>query len=182
MAECFSWTGREVTPGDVTYGRFRLEAAVTALPGDRYVHTLLLSHHHHRGRHCAGHRPPRFKRMAARSPSTSSFSRRPRSSKVVEEHLRQTGAAGLRAADLRARVSFGPEAPPGLARRAPAGQAITAVDREWYVHHEASDRLRSQTVALLEAFHAQYPLRGGSPGGAPEPGRTRFRKRSSPSS
>src|SRR4029453_6190359 len=40
-------------------------------------------------------------------------------------------------------------------------QAITAVDREWYVHREASDRLRSQAVALLEAFHAEHPLRGG---------------------
>ena len=28
---------QEVAPGDVTYGRFRLEAPVCALPGDRYV-------------------------------------------------------------------------------------------------------------------------------------------------
>jgi selenocysteine-specific elongation factor len=38
---------------------------------------------------------------------------------------------------------------------------VTAVDREWYVHREASDRLRSQTLELLEVFHAQNPLRGG---------------------
>jgi selenocysteine-specific elongation factor len=35
------------------------------------------------------------------------------------------------------------------------------VDREWYLHRDANDRLRSQTLALLEAFHAENPLRSG---------------------
>jgi selenocysteine-specific elongation factor len=80
---------------------------------------------------------------------------------VVEEHLRQAGPAGLRAADLRARVPFGPERLRDLLDELQRTQAVTAVDREWYVHREASDRLRSQTLGLLEDFHAQFPLRSG---------------------
>ena len=38
---------------------------------------------------------------------------------------------------------------------------MLAVDREWYLHRDANDRLRSQTLALLEAFHAENPLRSG---------------------
>src|SRR5262249_22312960 len=38
---------------------------------------------------------------------------------------------------------------------------IVAVDREWYLHKDANARLRAQTLALLEAFHAENPLRGG---------------------
>ena len=34
---------------------------------------------------------------------------------------------------------------------------MLAVDREWYLHRDANDRLRSQTLALLEAFHAEQP-------------------------
>ena len=37
MARVLLVDRQEVTPGDVTYGRFRLEAPVTTLPGDRYV-------------------------------------------------------------------------------------------------------------------------------------------------
>src|SRR6266446_5813218 len=37
MARVLLVDRQEVAPGDVTYGRFRLEAPVCALPGDRYV-------------------------------------------------------------------------------------------------------------------------------------------------
>src|SRR5262249_56102215 len=81
--------------------------------------------------------------------------------RVVEEHLRQAGAAGLRAADLRARTPFGPERLRALLEELQQSGAVTAVDREWYVHSEASNRLRSQTLAILEEFHGQNPLRSG---------------------
>ncbi|MCI0572932.1 MAG: SelB C-terminal domain-containing protein, partial [Myxococcaceae bacterium] len=80
---------------------------------------------------------------------------------VLEEHLRQAGAAGARAGDLRARTPFGPEQLRRLLDGLQQAGRILAVDREWYLHRDASDRLRSQTLALLEAFHAENPLRSG---------------------
>jgi len=38
---------------------------------------------------------------------------------------------------------------------------VVAVDREAYLHRAANDRLRAATLGLLEAFHAEHPLRGG---------------------
>ena len=161
MARVLLVDRQEVSPGDVTYGRFRLEAPVTMLPGDRYVIRSYSPIVTIGGGTVLDVVPPRFKRKGGALAEHLRLLETAPPAKVVEEHLRQAGAAGLRAADLRVRVSFGPERLRALLGELQQAQAVTAVDREWYVHHEASDRLRSQTVALLEAFHAQYPLRGG---------------------
>jgi selenocysteine-specific elongation factor len=176
MARVLLVDRQEIAPGDVTYGRFRLEAPVCALPGDRYVirsYSPIVTigggalvdkappldtwgggavHHSP---------PPRFKRKGGALADHLRLLETATPAKVVEEHLRQAGAAGLRAADLRARTPFGPERLRALLEELQQAQAVTAVDREWYVHREASDRLRSQTLALLEVFHRQNPLRGG---------------------
>jgi selenocysteine-specific elongation factor len=80
---------------------------------------------------------------------------------VLEEHLKQAGPAGARASDLRARTPFGPEQLSQLLAELQRDGRILAVDREWYLHRDASDRLRTQTLGLLEAFHRENPLRSG---------------------
>ena len=151
----------EVTPGEVTYGRFRLEAPVTTLPGDRYVIRSYSPIITIGGGTVLDVVPPRFKRKGGALGEHLRLLESAPPAQVVEEHLRQAGPAGLRAADLRARVPFGAERLRELLDELQRTQAVTAVDREWYVHREASDRLRSQTLGLLEDFHAQFPLRSG---------------------
>ena len=151
----------EVAPGQVTFGRFRLEAPVTTLPGDRYVIRSYSPIITIGGGTVLDVVPPRFKRKGGALAEHLRLLETASPAQVVEEHLRQAGPAGLRAADLRARVPFGPERLRELLDELQRTQAVTAVDREWYVHREASDRLRSQTLKLLEDFHAQFPLRSG---------------------
>jgi len=79
----------------------------------------------------------------------------------VEEHLKQAGAAGMRLTDLRARTPFGPERLRELLEELQQSGSVIAVDREWYLHRAASDRLRAETLGLLEHFHAENPLRAG---------------------
>src|SRR3970040_935018 len=105
--------------------------------------------------------PPRFKRKGGALADHLRLLETAPPAKVVEEHLRHAGAAGLRAADPAARTPLRPQRLPAPLQELQQAQAVTAVDREWYVHREASDRLRSQTLALLEVFHRQNPLRGG---------------------
>ncbi len=150
-----------IEPGSVAYGRFRLEARVCALPGDRYVIRSYSPIVTIGGGTVLDISPPRFKRKGDALLEHLRLLERGTAAQVVEEHLRQAGAAGLRAADLRARTPFGPERLRVLLEELSRGQAITPVDREWYVHREASQRLREQTLSLLQAFHAQNPLRGG---------------------
>ena len=161
MARVLLVDRQEVVPGDVTYGRFRLEAPVCALPGDRYVIRSYSPIVTIGGGTVLDVAPPRFKRKSSALADHLRVLETGSPAKVVEEHLRQAGAAGLRAADLRARTPFGPERLRTLLEELQKAEAVTAVDREWYVHREASDRLRSQTLALLEDFHSQNPLRGG---------------------
>jgi selenocysteine-specific elongation factor len=161
MARVLLVDRQEVAPGDVTYGRFRLEAPVCALPGDRYVIRSYSPIVTIGGGTVLDVAPPRFKRKSGALADHLRVLETASPAKVVEEHLRQAGAAGLRAADLRARTPFGPERLRTLLEELQKAEAVTAVDREWYVHREASDRLRSQTLALLEDFHSQNPLRGG---------------------
>jgi selenocysteine-specific elongation factor len=80
---------------------------------------------------------------------------------VVEEHLRQLGAAGARLPELRARTPLGPEAlRAALATVAAEGRVFVA-DRETYVHAQAVERLRAEARAALAAYHAREPLRPG---------------------
>jgi selenocysteine-specific elongation factor len=161
MARVLLVDRQEVAPGDVTYGRFRLEAPVCARPGDRYVIRSYSPIVTIGGGTVLDVAPPRFKRKSGVLADHLRLLETAPPARVVEEHLRQAGASGLRAADLRARTPFGPERLRTLLEELQQAQAVTAVDREWFVHREASDRLRSQTLALLEVFHARNPLRGG---------------------
>jgi selenocysteine-specific elongation factor len=161
MARVLLVDRQEVTPGDVTYGRFRLEAPVCALPGDRYVIRSYSPIVTIGGGTVLDVAPPRFKRKSDALGDHLRLLETAAPASVVEEHLRQAGAAGLRAADLRARTPFGPERLRALLDELQQSGAVTAVDREWYVHSEASNRLRSQTLAILEEFHGQNPLRAG---------------------
>src|SRR5216683_663572 len=161
MARVLLVDRQDVAPGDVTYGRFRLEAPVCALPGDRYVIRSYSPIVTIGGGTVLDVAPPRFKRKSGALGDHLRLLETAAPASVVEEHLRQAGAAGLRAADLRARTPFGPERLRVLLEELSREQAITPVDREWFVHSEASNRLRSQTLAILEEFHSQNPLRAG---------------------
>jgi selenocysteine-specific elongation factor len=151
----------ELEPGQRAAGRFRLEAPLVALPGDRYVIRSYSPVVTIGGGTLLDVAPPRFRRKAPALLEHLALLETGTPAQVVEEHLRQAGAAGLRLADLRARTPFGPGELRALTDQLAAAGAATAVDREWYVHRAASDRLRGETLALLEAFHRENPLRGG---------------------
>jgi selenocysteine-specific elongation factor len=151
----------ELEPGQASYGRFRLEAPVVALPGDRFVIRSYSPIVTIGGGTLLDIAPPRFKRKAPALLEHLRLLDRGSPAGVLEEHLRQAGPAGARATDLRARTPFGPEALRRLLDAGVKAGTIVAVDREWYLHRDANDRLRSQTLGLLEAFHTDNPLRTG---------------------
>ncbi|HSE95356.1 MAG TPA: selenocysteine-specific translation elongation factor, partial [Methylomirabilota bacterium] len=160
MARVHLLEAEELAPGQRGYVQLRLEAPVVALPRDRYVirsyspmitigggELLDVAPAKARRSHAlAG----RLARLEGGGPAV-----------VVEEHLRRVGPGGARTADLRARTPFGPAAlREGLAELTTRGRTLL-VDREWYVHVEAAERLGEEAVAALRAFHAREPLRPG---------------------
>jgi selenocysteine-specific elongation factor len=151
----------QLEPGQASHGRFRLEAPIVALPGDRFVIRSYSPIVTIGGGTLLDIAPPRFKRKAPALLAHLSLLHTGTPAQVLEEHLKQAGPAGARAADLRARTPFGPEALRQLLDEGARSGGIVAVDREWYLHRDANDRLRSQTLGLLEAFHAENPLRAG---------------------
>ncbi len=151
----------QLEAGQVSYGRFRLEAPIVALPGDRFVIRSYSPIITIGGGTLLDIAPPRFKRKGPALLAHLTLLEKGDPAQVLEEHLKQAGPAGARAADLRARTPFGPERLRELLDELVKAGAIVAVDREWYLHREANDRLRAQTLSLLEAFHAENPLRGG---------------------
>jgi len=161
MARVLLVDREQLEPGQVSYGRFRLEAPIVALPGDRFVIRSYSPIITIGGGTLLDIAPPRFKRKAPALLAHLTLLEKGDPAQVVEEHLKQAGPAGARAADLRARTPFGPERLRELLDDLVKTAAIVAVDREWYLHREANDRLRAQTLGLLEAFHAENPLRGG---------------------
>ncbi|MDP2627670.1 MAG: selenocysteine-specific translation elongation factor [Candidatus Rokubacteria bacterium] len=151
----------ELPQGRTTYGRFRLERPIVARPGDRYVIRTYSPIVTIGGGTLLDVAPPRFKRKAPALLAHLEVLEKGSPAQVLEEHLKQAGAAGLRLADLPARTPFGPDRLRGLLEELQQSGAVVAVDREWYIQRDASDRLREETLALLEAFHRENPLRGG---------------------
>jgi selenocysteine-specific elongation factor len=151
----------ELEPGQSAHARFRLESPVVALPGDRFVVRSYSPIVTIGGGTILDIAPPRFKRKGPALAAHLALLADGAPAEVLEEHLKQAGVAGARAGDLRARTPFGPDQLRQLLEELQRSGRIQAVDREWYLHRDASDRLRSQTRAVLETFHRENPLRGG---------------------
>jgi len=67
----------------------------------------------------------------------------------------------VRTAELRDRTSFGPDALRRHLQALLAQERAFVVDREWYVHAEAAEKLREEAIAALATFHAREPLKPG---------------------
>ena len=151
----------ELQPGERTFARFRLEAPLVALPGDRFVVRSYSPIVTIGGGTLLDIDPPRFKRKAPALLAHLTLLAEGPPTEVVEEHVRQMGVAGIRLGVLSGRVLFGPERLRGLLGELEAGGRILAVERDWFIHHESDERLRGQIRAALEHFHRANPLKPG---------------------
>ena len=151
----------ELAPGKAAFARFRLEAPLVALPGDRFVIRSYSPMVTIGGGTLLDIAPPRFKRKAPALVAHLALLRDGTPDAVVEEHIRHAGAAGVRVAVLSGRVPFGPERLRGLLETLQATGRVAAVDRDWFVHPESVTRLRGLVIGALEQFHRAFPLRPG---------------------
>jgi selenocysteine-specific elongation factor len=58
-------------------------------------------------------------------------------------------------------VPYGPQRLRAIIGELVDAGAIRAVDREWFLHRESQERLRSEVLAVLEDFHRRQPLKTG---------------------
>ena len=151
----------ELLPGDRTYARFRLEAPVVAVPGDRFVIRSYSPIMTIGGGSLLDVSPPRFKRKAPALLAHLAVLEHGTEPEVVEEHVRHAGASGVRLDALTGRVPFGPQRLREIVAGLVDAGAIRAVDREWFLHRDSHDRLREEVLGLLEDFHHRHPLKSG---------------------
>jgi selenocysteine-specific elongation factor len=161
MARVLLLETQELAPGKTAFARFRLEAPLVALPGDRFVIRSYSPMVTIGGGTLLDIAPPRFKRKAPALVAHLTLLRDGAPDAVVEEHIRHAGGAGVRVAALSGRVPFGPDRLRALLEGLQAEGRVAAVDRDWFVHPESMTRLRGLTLAALEQFHRGFPLRPG---------------------
>jgi selenocysteine-specific elongation factor len=161
MARVLLFDATELAPGGRAFARFRLEAPLVALPGDRFVVRsyspiltigggALLDVDPGSTRIKAPARIAHLRTLETGTPE-----------QVVDEHVRHAGAGGVRLGALAARVPFGAVRGRALLEALVAGGRVVAVDREWFLHADAVARLRGLIVGALEQFHRAQPLRPG---------------------
>ena len=151
----------ELAPGQSAFARFRLEAPLVALPGDRFVMRSYSPMVTIGGGTLLDIKPPRFKLKAPAHLAHVRLLAEGSPDTIVEEHVRHAGGAGVRVGPLSGRVPFGPERLRGLLDALQSGGRVVAIDRDWFVHPESLTRLRGLTIAALEQFHRASPLRPG---------------------
>jgi selenocysteine-specific elongation factor len=161
MARVLLLESQELAPGKTAFARFRLEAPLVALPGDRFVIRSYSPMVTIGGGTLLDIAPPRFKRKAPALVAHLALLRDGAPDAVVEEHIRHAGGAGVRVATLSGRVPFGPERLRALLAELQSAGRVAAVDRDWFVHPESLARLRGLAVGALEQFHRAFPLRPG---------------------
>jgi selenocysteine-specific elongation factor len=175
MARVLLLETAELAPGGTAFARFRLEAPLVAMPGDRFVVRSYSPMVTIGGGTLLDIAPPRFKRKGPALVAHLSLLRDGAPAAVVEEHIRHAGAGGVRVAALSGRVPSGPERLRTLLEGLQGAGRVGAIDRDWYVHPESVSRLRGLLLAALEQFHRSFPLRPGMSreelrgrGGAPD--------------
>ena len=151
----------ELAPGKTAFARFRLEAPLVAMPGDRFVVRSYSPMVTIGGGTLLDIAPPRFKRKAPALVTHLALLRDGAPDAIVDEHIRHAGAGGMRVAALSGRVPFGPERLRTLLEGLQAEARVAAIDRDWYVHPESLGRLRTLMLGALEQFHRAFPLRSG---------------------
>jgi selenocysteine-specific elongation factor len=161
MARVLLLDRQELAPGQSAFARFRLEAPLVALPGDRFVIRSYSPMVTIGGGTLLDIAPPRFKLKAPAHLAHVRLLAEGGPDTIVEEHVRHAGGAGVRVGPLSGRVPFGPERLRGLLDALQSGGRVVAIDRDWFVHPESLTRLRGLTVAALEQFHRAAPLRPG---------------------
>jgi selenocysteine-specific elongation factor len=161
MARALLLDRAELQPGERAFARFRLEAPLVAVPGDRFVVRSYSPMVTIGGGTLLDVDPPRFKRKAPALVAHLTLLEGGSPAEVVEEHVRHAGAAGARVGPLAARVPFGPDRLRELLGRLEAERRVLAIERDWYLHPDSDARLRALTVAALEQFHRTNPLRPG---------------------
>ena len=162
MARVLPVDRAELAPGGSCHARFRLEAPLVALPGDRFVVRSYSPIVTIGGGTSSTSRRRASSDGAPRSPPTWRCSPPASPRAVLEEHLKQAGAAGARAADLRARTPFGPQQ---LRRSSTSSSSVGRASSRWIASGTCiATRVTGcapRRLALLEEFHAENPLRGG---------------------
>ena len=151
----------ELAPGQAVFARFRLEAPLVALPGDRFVIRSYSPMVTIGGGTLLDIAPPRFKLKAPAHLAHVRLLADGSPDAVVEEHIRHAGGGGVRVGPLSGRVPFGPERLRALLDGLQGARRVVAIDRDWFVHVESLTRLRGLTLAALEQFHRSFPLRPG---------------------
>ena len=161
MARALLVDRAELVPGERAFARFRLEAPLVALPGDRFVVRSYSPIVTIGGGTLLDIDPPRFKRKTPALLAHLTLLAEGAPEDVVEEHVRQVGAAGVRLAVLSGRVPFGPDRLRQILARLESTGRIQAVERDWYLHRESEDHLRSLVATALDEFHRANPLKPG---------------------
>ena len=160
MARVHLAEGAALEPGQTGHVQLRLEAPVVALPRDRYVIRSYSPMLTIGGGELLDVTPPKARRSAARASRLQALETSEPAA-VLEAHIARVGGGGVRTQELRAQTSFGPEGLRTLLRDLVERGRVFVVDREWYVHTEAAERLRRDAETALAAFHTREPLKAG---------------------
>ena len=160
MARVHPVTASAIEPGQRGYVQLRLEAPIVALPRDRYVIRSYSPMVTIGGGELLDVAPAKARRSPALTARLQILETGTPEA-ILEAHIQRVGGRGIRTAELRARTAFGPEALRAHLQTLIAQERVLVVDREWYVHVEAAEKVRAEAAAALAVFHAREPLKPG---------------------
>ena len=165
MARVRLLEGGDVRPGGRGFAQLRLESAVAALPGDRFILRRYSPSVTIGGGAILHNAPPKLRPSAPQARERFLKLADPTPAARIQVLFDEAGERGLSAAALRARTGIDPgESERLLEGELQAGRvaALTTTPRR-YLSGAVHRSLAGRVIATLEAFHQREPLKEGLP-------------------
>ena len=153
----------ELMPGDDALVQLRLDAPVAIVRDDRYVVRSYSPVRTIGGGRVLNPLPAKHRRFRKETLAGVEALRAEDPEKILVQHLKTGGYAGIRFADLKIMTNLPDRELEAILQRQLSARAVIQIDKEQrtYIHGDNFDALQSEMTGRLRAFHEANPLKAG---------------------
>jgi selenocysteine-specific elongation factor len=155
----------ELLPGNTTAAQIRLDEPVALVKDDRYVIRSYSPIRTIGGGQVLNPIPSKHKRFKTEIIEALDGLAEKAPEEIISYHLHESGYQGVSFSDLKIMANVHEKQLENIMQSLLSKRQVILVDREnrIYIHGDSFDNLKQDTIAHLEKYHTDHPLKAGMP-------------------